>query len=116
MHLGQLTFDAADAHGLAAWWAELLGWNTEPGPDLGEVRVVPPDGEGVPLMFLRVPEPKRAKNRFHPDLHTANLDEDVARAVALGAAELARHKETSRWAVLQDPEGNEFCIVERRRQ
>lgn len=113
MRVGQLTFDARDPERIAAWWADLLGWATEPGPDPGEIRVVPPNGDMVPLMFLAVPEKKRAKNRFHLDLHTEALDEDVTRAVALGAVELARHRETSRWAVLQDPEGNEFCIVER---
>jgi hypothetical protein len=29
----QVTFDAADPHGLAAWWAELLGYVVEDGHD-----------------------------------------------------------------------------------
>ncbi len=67
---------------------------------------------GPRLLFLTVPESKTAKNRCHPDFHTPHMDDEVARAVALGAVETARHHEESRWVVLEDPDGNEFCIVE----
>ena len=30
----QITFDASDPHGLAAWWADLLGYAVEDGHDL----------------------------------------------------------------------------------
>jgi predicted enzyme related to lactoylglutathione lyase len=108
-----LTFDAAEPTRLAQFWADLLGWTrTEV---RGEVAVLPPGdaANGTPyLLFLPVPEPRTAKNRCHPDLHTTDLDAEVIRAVALGARQLDGHEQTSRWAVLADPEGNEFCIVE----
>jgi len=60
-----------------------------------------------------VPEPKRAKNRVHLDLvspDTSAIDE----LVQLGARVVGDHKVpggSHRWTVMQDPEGNEFCIA-----
>ena len=84
---------------------------------------VDPDGAGPRLYFQRVPEPKTAKNRVHLDLavgggRSTPLEERrrrvadaVERAVAAGAAKLREVDEGGEhWVVLQDPEGNEFCM------
>lgn len=113
LNLRVLTFDAVDPARLAQFWAEVLDWTATVVRD--EVAVLPPGDadSGTPyLLFLPVPEAKGAKNRCHPDLHTTDLDAEAERVVAIGAIELARHREHSRWAVFADPEGNEFCIVE----
>jgi glyoxalase superfamily protein len=79
--------------------------------------------EGQPrLFFQRVPEPKTAKNRVHLDLlagggHRVPLEQQqervqaaVERLTALGATLVERRTELGvHWAVLRDPEGNEFC-------
>ncbi|MGC9962466.1 MAG: VOC family protein [Acidimicrobiales bacterium] len=63
--------------------------------------------------FEKVPESKLAKNRMHVDL----FDSDPAavdRLVALGASIVGEHQiGDHRWTVMQDPEGNEFCVAER---
>ncbi|SDH73201.1 VOC family protein [Nonomuraea jiangxiensis] len=66
--------------------------------------------EGGPprLWFQRVPERKVVKNRLHLDLRADDLDAELDRLIALGARLLATH---NGWAVLADPEGNEFCLV-----
>ncbi len=86
--------------------------------------VVDPDGVGPRIYFQRVPEPKVVKNRVHLDLnvgagHAAGLDEsrrlvdaEVDRLMALGAS-IFRPGSVERgeyWVVMQDPEGNEFCV------
>ena len=94
----QVTFDAADPQALAAFWRELIG-------------------------YQRVPEPKTAKNRMHLDLAVSggrgtppeearrNVAAAVERAVAAGATKLREVDEGAEdWVVLQDPEGNEFCM------
>jgi len=45
--------------------------------------------------------------RVHLDLHTDDLEAEVARLVGLGATELARH---GGWVVLEDPAGMAFCV------
>ena len=84
---------------------------------------VDPDGEGPRLFFQRVPEPKTAKNRVHLDLSVgggrgtppeerrARVAAAVGRAVAAGATRVEQYDEAGEhWVVLQDPEGNEFCL------
>ncbi|MFZ0323068.1 MAG: VOC family protein [Actinomycetes bacterium] len=112
MRLGALTFDAADPQVAATFWGRLLDRNPRPARLLPSAWVLEPDGDELVWLFLGVPEPKTAKNRCHPDLHTATHDADVAKSVELGATVVAEHAEAGRWTVLHDPEGNEFCVVE----
>ncbi|MDT4997113.1 MAG: hypothetical protein QOD45_1181 [Pseudonocardiales bacterium] len=84
--------------------------------------VVDPDGVRPRLLFQKVPEGKIAKNRLHLDVNagagiadSADRREVVrARAdelIGLGANELrATDENREYWIVLQDPEGNEFCV------
>lgn len=70
-------------------------------------------GLGRRILFQRVPEPKTAKNRIHLDLHPGpeRRAAEVARLEELGASVL-RHvtEQGGEWSVMQDPEGNEFCV------
>ncbi len=86
--------------------------------------VVDPDGEGPRLYFQRVPEPKTAKNRVHLDVNVTGgpqVDPDERRRLAapeverlesLGATRVREAEERGGYhVVMQDPEGNEFCVV-----
>jgi hypothetical protein len=61
-----------------------------------------------------MPEGKTAKNRIHFDLWPTSTkrDEQIERAIALGAVVLAdlRQADGTGWVVFADPGGNEFCI------
>ncbi|MED7955367.1 VOC family protein [Kitasatospora sp. NPDC058201] len=70
-------------------------------------------GLGRRLLFQQVPEPKQGKNRLHLDVHPepGTRDDAVERLRALGATVLTRVDEPAgSWVVMQDPEGNEFCV------
>lgn len=83
-----------------------------------------PDGRGPRLFFQRVPEGKTAKNRVHLDVRAAAglagdermaaLEDKCASLVELGATRLRRSEPgepfSSGFIVMQDPEGNEFCL------
>ncbi|HEX7096920.1 MAG TPA: VOC family protein [Acidimicrobiales bacterium] len=114
-----VTFDCADPRSLARFWSAVTGY--EPDVELDEfVRLKAPDNRGVRrILFFRVPEPKTVKNRMHVDLATRDPDEEIQRLLSLGAtlvdddgsgAPVWRSGLGSRWVVMQDPEGNEFCI------
>ncbi len=134
----QITFDAHDAHALATWWSELLGYEMEDHHDFvtglleqgivtedqvsridgrlgfaGVATAVDPLGIAPRLFVQEVPEAKAAKNRLHLDVPIGDepLDDAVERVVGLGA-NLVEYREHpgERWAVMQDPEGNEFCL------
>jgi hypothetical protein len=65
------------------------------------------------LLFIPVPESKTAKNRLHLDLQpTIPREEEVYRLLRLGATLVDDRREVdgTGWAVMADPEGNEFCV------
>jgi hypothetical protein len=103
-----VTFDSADALRLARFWAAALGSEVEEESTSDKAFVEPPGWGGPGLWFQRVPEPKTAKNRMHFDLRAPGLIEDeVTRLIRLGATVVSR---TDALVVMQDPEGNEFCV------
>ena len=109
--------DCHDPHRLADFWATVLAYEVaERKP--GEVLASDPKGVGAPLCFMTAPEAKVMKNRLHLDvLADGPMGAEVSRLVAAGArvVELRQdraavdHPET--WTVMQDPEGNEFCVL-----
>jgi hypothetical protein len=71
-------------------------------------------GRGRRVLFIRVPEPKTAKNRVHLDLHvgTERIEAEAARLVQAGATQGRRYSEQgSTWITMSDPEGNEFDLA-----
>lgn len=112
-----LSIDAEDPRSLAEFWGAALGWRCTSDDDDDEVALEPPEGsveDGVApdLLFLRVPEPKRTKNRLHLDLRPLDQVAEVARLEGLGAARVdVGQGDNVTWVVLADPEGNEFCVL-----
>ncbi|MEY9842326.1 VOC family protein [Streptacidiphilus sp. EB103A] len=136
----QVTFDCADPERVARFWCEVLGYVVPPPPpgfaDWDEFdrslpserqgsafACVDPSGEGPRLFFQRVPEGKVVKNRVHLDVRAgtglvgeerlATLEAECARLVALGATcvrVLRADGFDESCIVMQDVEGNEFCL------
>ena len=109
-----IDIDCADPLELAHFWAAVFGTGIESslgdGPHYLDLLTVP----GLPILrFQRVPEAKTTKNRLHLDLLVEDLDEACTRLVTLGARRMSEQAVTEygyTWLVMQDPEGNEFCI------
>ena len=117
VRLGAVVIDCADPDRLATFWAALLG--VEKYPPLGDpvqyAGIAPPDWGAPYLSFQRVPEPKVQKNRSHLDLHVGDVEAVTALALQLGGSRDKDFDEYGyRWRVMQDPEGNEFCLVHSR--
>jgi hypothetical protein len=103
-----VTFDCTDALVVARFWAAALGSTVEETSTSAKAFVEAPGWGGPSLWFARVPEPKIAKNRMHFDLRAAgSVDAEVQRLVGLGATVVRVGEES---VVLQDTEGNEFCV------
>jgi hypothetical protein len=77
--------------------------------------VVDPTEQNPRLLFLIVPEGKAVKNRLHFDLTPeTSREEEVARLIGLGATVFREFNgDEGHFTVMQDPEGNEFCVEER---
>ncbi|MEV8127239.1 VOC family protein [Streptomyces sp. NPDC085944] len=136
----QITFDCASPERVGRFWCEVLGYVAASPPEGFATwddynRSLPaedrdawfgcsdPSGVGPRLYFQRVPEGKVAKNRVHLDVRAgtglvgderlATLEAECARLVALGAVKqrvLPADQENESCIVMQDVEGNEFCL------
>src|SRR3954451_19650258 len=103
-----VTFDCAEPLRVAAFWAAALGSNVDEDSTADRAWVEPAGWGGPSLWFQKVPEGKSAKNRQHFDLRAVgDVQAEVSRLVDLGASERVRHGDL---VVMQDPEGNEFCL------
>ncbi|MEV8504586.1 VOC family protein [Actinoplanes sp. NPDC051475] len=133
-----MTFDCADPHAQAAFWATVLGSAVEDHSELVDQLVAEgrmpadhrimvdgrsafrdvaactdPTGIEPRLFFQRVPEGKIAKNRVHLDVHVDDdrKEAEVQRLARLGAQLIDTHSDRGPLTyVLRDPEGNEFCL------
>lgn len=109
-----LCFDANDPLRLARFWSATLQWEIDDDSD-EEIGLVPADGTPFEILFLPVPEEKATKSRIHLDLVSDSPEHQramVERLIALGArrADIGQSDSVD-YAVLADPEGNEFCVV-----
>ena len=115
--INHITVDCADPYQLSLFWQQVTGFaedpdnGNEPGDPEGYL-AGPPDCPS--LLFVTVPEGKTIKNRLHLDLVPidATRDEEVERLLRIGATLVddQRRPDGSGWAMLADPEGNEFCV------
>lgn len=107
-----LVLDCANPDVLAPFWAAALGYTVLGGAG-SYVMLVDPARHRPKLLLQRVEEPKAAKNRMHFDIETAHVDAEVERLEQLGARRItaeAVEEHGTRWVVMTDPEGNEFCV------
>ncbi|CAL9332964.1 hypothetical protein SUDANB120_00109 [Streptomyces sp. enrichment culture] len=109
-----VAIDCCDAYGLACFWSRVTGGPVDPEARPGDPEVQVLLEEGPLLYFNQVPEPKTVKNRIHLCLRPdTTREQEVERLLGLGATLVAdrRNPDGSGWAVLADPEGNEFCVL-----
>jgi predicted enzyme related to lactoylglutathione lyase len=108
-----VAFDCADVERQADFWGKALGYDRL----FAEAQYVvlgPSPGSGPRLVLQQVPEARQGKNRLHLDLHVDVIADEVVRLEALGARRLGTPFDEcgSRWQVMTDTEGNEFCVCE----
>ena len=113
--------------GIDSWRAWYLSVGV-PEDELGDGdcqdRIEDPLGEDPPIWFQPVPEPKTVKNRVHLDVRLSEsrhvpveerarrVDAKAAELEAAGATRVRRLASGDHYGVvLQDPEGNEFCLT-----
>ena len=122
--LADIVIDCAHPAALARFWAQVLdGYAIAPydEEELDRLRAKGiDDPEDDPTVLLlgppgsprvwctQVPEPKTVKNRVHLDLWAAQHDAALSRLTTLGARVTA---EFDNLTVLEDVEGNEFCLL-----
>jgi predicted enzyme related to lactoylglutathione lyase len=108
-------FDCENPYELAGFWSRVTGHPLHPDDHPGDPEAIVVRPDAADLFFQKVPEGKTVKNRVHLCLRPEDRtrEAEVTRLLGLGAT-LAwdhRREDGSGYAVLLDPEGNEFCVL-----
>lgn len=117
--LRHITFACDDPDRLAEFWAAAVDGDLHGLPDSLDSEIVERPGDGPDLLFKAGPKGTERDLPIHLDLSTEDREATVERLRELGAAvretktERSEHHEAT-WTVLEDPEGNGFCVSEYR--
>ncbi|HEY9292594.1 MAG TPA: VOC family protein [Microlunatus sp.] len=139
-----MTLDCRDPAALARFWSLALGYVEAPPPEGWQsweafltdhdvpaeewndgAVICDPGGVHPSLSLMKVPEPKRVKNRLHLDLKVSGgrqvdaqtrlgrIETKVAELEEAGGTVQERFHAGGRLdhVLMLDPEGNEFCVV-----
>ena len=120
----EIVFDCDKPAKLAQFWAEMLDGYAVRAYDEAEIArlaalgftpdtdpTVMVDGPGPSICFQNVEGRRYDNNRVHFDIQVADRNGEVERLKQAGA-ETVRVLPT--YTVMRDPEGNQFCLVDRR--
>ncbi|HWL64812.1 MAG TPA: VOC family protein [Actinomycetota bacterium] len=112
--VGSVVIDCNDFPTMFEFWRRALDYAPREDPEEDWVVLTDPAGGGVNVSLQVVPEKRVGKNRLHLDLYTDEQDREVERLVGLGAVRHPRTPEVGEdFVVLEDPEGNLFCVIQK---
>ena len=108
--MDEIVIDCHQPRELARFWSAVLGGEVGE-RDADWCYIFPPGWSQ--LSFQRVPEAKTIKNRLHIDVAVHDLASAMKQAERIGARKIGevQHTASGSFQVLQDPEGNEWCLV-----
>jgi catechol 2,3-dioxygenase-like lactoylglutathione lyase family enzyme len=114
--IGSIVIDCSEFDKMLAFWQEALHYvPREPAKD-GWVVLRDPEGRSPNISLNQVPTKRLGRNRLHLDLYTNNREDEVKRLLKIGAT---RHPQMydpeDDFIVLEDPDGNLFCVVQKDR-
>ncbi|MEV7630982.1 VOC family protein [Microbacterium sp. NPDC089318] len=99
----------------ARFWSEALDY-VERDPREDDWVVLKPRDADAPCIALDAHRSERIlPPRIHLDIYADDQSAEIRRLTGLGAREVPwdRRPENADYVIMEDPEGNRFCIVER---
>jgi predicted enzyme related to lactoylglutathione lyase len=126
--IGNITFACEDPAGLAGFWAAALDYEMQELPDdlmeilrkegadlNGAAAIIDPTGKGPRFFFEKKEKSPTTSLPLHLDLNAPDPDKEIKRLQDLGAQLIEKKSRKlgphlQEWTVMQDPEGNGFCI------
>lgn len=109
--IGEIIVDCSDAEAAAAFWCAALDYRITDRDDTGVA--IAGHSTAPTIIFDRTTDQKLHKNRLHFDICPVDTsqDDEVARLAALGAKQVDIGQVDVSWVVMEDPVGNEFCVM-----
>jgi predicted enzyme related to lactoylglutathione lyase len=115
LKIGSIVWGVRDVPRAIEFWSAALDYRPlrEPSPDWAIL--VPRDGAGPQLAITIVTSDAHNHQRHHLDLYAEDASSEIARLISLGARRANwQYPPEADYTVLADPDGNTFCVVEKR--
>jgi len=112
--VGSVVMGVADVARATAFWTAALDYRArQPGDDTFVI-LVPRSGPGPQVALDLSETPVQCHPRVHLDLYAENQKAEVERLVSLGAGAVDwdGYGPDSDFVVLEDTEGNRFCVID----
>ena len=110
MKIGSIVWGVKDMARSIEFWQQALNYELAFEPEDDFAILQPKDADGIYLSLNLVTSEKA--RRHHMDIYSDTPEEDVRRLIALGATRKDwNYHEGEDYTVLEDPDGNPFCII-----
>ena len=114
IRVGSIVIHCHEFERMVAFWQGALHYTPRDAPQDGWVVLSDPEGNGPNISLQAREERRPARSWLHLDLYADRRDEEVNRLLELGAKLYPwRYRPNADFVVLEDPDGNLFCVVER---
>ena len=116
--LANVTLDVNDMDRAVGFWTAALGYEVVRRDEHYAALEHPTDRRRLRLGLQPTAETKRGANRMHLDLETDDMLAETKRLESIGgrrATDWPYPGDDCNWIVMEDPDGNEFCVTERAR-
>lgn len=113
--IGSTVVGVDDMARAKAFWMAALDYAPRHEPDDTWVILVPREGAGAQLALALSETPVQDHPRLHLDLYAPDQAAEVERLIGLGATRVDDwdgYREDSDFVVMEDTEGNRFCVVD----
>jgi predicted enzyme related to lactoylglutathione lyase len=114
IRVGSIVIRVDDLERQKEFWTQALDYVPREGDDDDFALLRPRDGVGPNVSLDRMGSSAQLPPRIHLDLYTEDQEREVERLTALGATEVHWEKRPADadYVILEDPEGNRFCVVD----
>ena len=115
LKVGSVVWGVRDVPRAIEFWTQALDYRPLREPSADWVILVPRQGQGVQLAIKLVTSDAETHQRHHLDLYADNAKAEVERLLGIGARRVDwRYPPGADYTVLADPDGNTFCVVEKK--
>lgn len=113
LRVGSIVTNCVRFDKMMAFWQEALHYSPRSRPDQGWVVLRDPTGRGPNISLNKVPKKTAGRNVLHLDLYTNDRDGEIKRLLKIGATLHPQvYDPDDDFRVLEDPDGNLFCVVQ----
>ena len=114
--IGSVVIRVENVERQRAFWTAALDYVPREGDDDDFALLRPRNGIGPNVSLDRWPAPLQIPPKIHLDLYADDQAAEVRRLVGLGATEVdwPRRPPDADFIILADPEGNRFCVIDKR--